>query len=105
MSYFDFLPEEVQTQIYRGVFDECLEELMVNHTRKWIERYMCTSCKPDVVDDDTPLNMFKYPERFPFVCPCCGVRICVYCYIRNVTRERLYNRAVYGLCRRCSNLV
>ena len=105
MSYLDFLPEEIHTLIYRIIFDDCLEELMVSHTRKWIERFMCSSCKPETIDDDTPLDMFRYPQQFPFACPCCHVRMCVYCYIRNLTRSRLENVPVYGLCRRCASCI
>ena len=105
MSYLDYLPEDVLNHIYHYVYNDCLEELRINYTRKWIEKFMCQDCKPITINDNTSQYHFNYPDKFPFRCAFCDARMCVYCYIRNSIRCRLGSHPNrYGLCKRCSLL-
>ena len=67
----NILPEELIRLIYQKLFDLCMQQLVTQYNRDWIDSphsaYRCIDCCPGKV---------FYPKKAPMVCYDCGARMC-----------------------------
>ena len=96
ITWFDILPEEILQLIYKCLFSQCLEELVTNYSREWIEggmsKYQCADC--------CPRKPNYYPYALPYKCDNCRVYLC-----RQCSREIIYfytQRPTEILCYLCA---
>ena len=83
LTIFNILPEEINTKIYRAVYELCLDEIL-NAARKKhsqiIKNSKCSTC----------LTIAPYPEKFTFECYSCNSKICFLCGVmsRKTKKQR-----------------
>ena len=90
---FDILPKEINTLIYREVFNLCLKELNKAATQKHntiINHYSCSSCN----------TISHYPEKHEYTCPNCNNIICSYCNWHIITRYKRHK--IKKTCLKCA---
>jgi len=83
LTIFNILPEEINTQIYRDVYELCLDKIL-NAARKKHSR---------IIKNSKCFTCFRYPpypEKFTFECYSCNSKICFWCAIisRKTKKQR-----------------